>query len=59
MPMKSQMKDQKPKKETAPQRKTCCLTDRNIRDRDRANGWHDMMDATKKAAKWLDTWPDT
>lgn len=31
-----------------PQRKTCCLTDRSIRDRDRANGWHDMMDTTKK-----------
>ena len=58
MPMKSQMKGQKPKKETASQRKTYCLTDRNIRDRDRANGWHDMMDTTKKAAKWLDTWPD-
>ena len=46
-------------KEAASQRKTCCLTDRSIRDRDRANGWHDMMDATKKATKWLDIWPNT
>ena len=38
-------------KETASQRTTCCLTDRSIRDRDRANGWHDMMDATKKSGK--------
>ena len=44
--MKSQMRGPEAQKETAPQRKTCCLTDRNIRDRDRANNWHDMMDAT-------------